>query len=170
MMSIQRVLVAIGGPVAFAFVLWVPVCPAHAQNIVSLEVEGHVTTYVTGAVGVGSETEVIEHKVIDGSTGQEIIRKIPGRLTYLDITLERGITSSLDLADWRALVEGGEVDLARADIVVTVFDMRMDPIARWNGTECWPSRIENLLPDPASDTGDLVEKLVIACEGLVRME
>jgi phage tail-like protein len=169
MMSIQRVLVAIGGPLAFAFVLWVPVCPAHAQNIVHLEVEGHVTTYVTGAVGVGSETEVIEHKVVD-VTGQEIIRKVPGRLMYLDISLERGITNNLDLARWRELVETGRVGDARADIIVTAFDMRMALIARWNGTECWPSRIENLLPDPASDTGDVVEKLVIVCEGLTRTE
>ena len=169
MMSVQRVLVAIGGPVAFAFVLWVPVSPAHAQNAVSLEVEGQFTTYVTGAVGIGSETEVIEHKVVD-QPGQEIIRKIPGRLKYLDIALERGITNNLDLARWRELVETGRVGDARADIIVTAFDMRMALIARWNGTECWPSQIENLLPDPASDTGAVVEKLVIVCEGLSRPE
>lgn len=168
-MSIQRILVAVGGPMAVAIALWVPVSPAHAQNTVSLEVEGLFTTYVTGAVGVGSESEVIEHKVVD-VTGQEIIRKIPGRLKYLDITLERGITNNLDLANWRGLVETGPVGDARADIVVTAYDREMRKIAGWDGTECWPSRIENLLPDPASDTGDVVEKLVIVCEGLVRTE
>ena len=169
MMSIQRILVAVGGPISVAIALWVPVSPAHAQNAVSLEVEGQFTTYVTGAVGVGSESEVIEHKVVD-QTGQEIIRKIPGRLKYLDITMERGITSNLDLARWRELVETGRVEDARGDIVVTAFDMRLSPIAVWNGTECWPLRLENLLPDPASETDALVEKLVIVCEGLVRTE
>ena len=168
-MSMHRILVTVGGTVAFAIALWVPVSPAHAQNTVSLEVEGLFTTYVTGAVGVGSESEVIEHKVVD-ATGQEIIRKIPGRLKYLDITMERGITRNLDLADWRELVETNRMGDARADIVVSAYDREMRKIAGWDGTECWPSRIENLLPDPASESDVLVERLVIVCEGLVRTE
>jgi phage tail-like protein len=162
------------GFMAVTIVLWVPVSPAHAQiaqNVVHLQGDSHVSAYVTGVVGVGSETEVIESKVI-GPGGQEIIRKIPGRLKYLDITLEREITDNLDLARWRELVETGRVAEARVDIVVTVFDPRLDPIARWSGTECWPSSIENLLPDPnsASEADEFVEKLVIVCEGLVRTQ
>ena len=168
-MSIQRILVAVAGPMTFSFALWVPTCPAHAQAFVEIDVAGLFTTFATGAAGVGSETEVIEQKVIDGG-GQEIIRKIPGRLKYLDITLERGITNNLDLANWRELVEDGDIASARADIIVKAIDATMDPIATWNGTACWPSRIENLVPDPASDAGAVVEKLVIVCEGLVRTE
>jgi phage tail-like protein len=169
MISIRRVLVAIGGPVAFACLLWIPVSSANAQTTVLIEVDGLFNAYVTSAVGVGSETEVVEHKVVD-ATGQEIVRKIPGRLKYLDIAMERGITSNLDLANWRELVETGRVENARADIIVTALDIRMAPVAKWSGTACWPSRIENLLPDPESGAGEVVEKLVIVCEGLARTE
>jgi len=169
MMTIHRILVAIGGPAAFALALWAPVCPAHAQaNSVHIDVEGMFTTYLDDAVGIGSEHEVIEHKVID-QFGNEIIRKIPGRLKYLDITLKRGITSNLDLADWRKLVEDGPIEDARKNMTATLVDPLLRPIAVWSGTNCWPSRIENLLPDPASDTDEAVEKLVIVCEGLERI-
>lgn len=168
-MPIRRILMATVGPVAFASAMCVPVVSADAQTSVQIEVVGRFTAWVTGAVGVGSETEVIEHKVVD-VTGQEIIRKIPGRLKYLDIMVERGITNNLDLANWREQIQAGAVEEARANIIVTVFDMRLAPMASWDGTACWPSRLENLLPDPASETGEVVEKMVIVCEHLERTQ
>jgi hypothetical protein len=43
---------------------------------------------------------VIEHKVVT-EKGQEVVLKIPGRLKWENITLKRGITSSMDIWDWR---------------------------------------------------------------------
>jgi phage tail-like protein len=59
-----------------------------------------VKGYFTECSGLGSEHEVIEHKVIT-EKGQEVILKIPGRLKWENITLKRGITSSMDIWDWR---------------------------------------------------------------------
>jgi len=169
MESTTRLLMSVARPAAIAAAVLIPVCTANAQTTVGIEIEGHFTTYVTGAVGIGSESEVIEMKAVD-EFGQEVVRKLPGRLSYLDITTERGLTPNTDLADWRKLVEDGNVEGARANVLVTVFDLRLDPIAMWSGTNCWPSKIENLLPDPASSTGEPVEKLVIVCEGLERTQ
>ena len=64
-----------------------------------LELEGAAASYFTECNGIGSEHEVVEHKVID-TQGHETIRKIPGRMKFTDVTLKRGITSEMDLWKW----------------------------------------------------------------------
>ena len=59
-----------------------------------LELDGALAGYFTECSGVGSENEIVEHKVVDKG-GHEIVRKIPGRLKFTDISLKRGITSDL---------------------------------------------------------------------------
>ena len=76
----------------------------------ALELEGVMSGYFTEANGIGSENEIIEHKVVD-ENAHEITKKIPGRLKWTDITLKRGITSSMDIWDWRKMVEDGDVSL-----------------------------------------------------------
>ena len=44
----------------------------------ALELQGAVAGYFTEIGGVGSEHEIIEHKVVDTS-GHETVQKIPGR-------------------------------------------------------------------------------------------
>jgi phage tail-like protein len=140
---------------------------AQAQTYVAIDVENQFSTFMTGAAGIGSESEIIEQKVL-GENNEEIIRKIPGRLKILDITAERGLTTNTDLADWRKLVEDGLIESARANMSVTAYDQTGTPVAVWIGANCWPSRIENLVPDPAS--GLPLEKLVVVCEGLERTQ
>jgi phage tail-like protein len=67
----------------------------------AIEVEGKVSGYFTECSGIGSEHEVIEHKVVD-TKGREQIMKIPGRLKWENITLKRGITDNMDIWSWRA--------------------------------------------------------------------
>ncbi len=57
----------------------------------ALEIEGKLAGYFTEASGIGSEHEIVEHKVVDES-GHEMVHKIPGRLKWQDVTLKRGIT------------------------------------------------------------------------------
>ena len=44
-----------------------------------LEVGGKITGYFSEVSGIGSEHEIIEHKVVTND-GHEVIQKIPGRL------------------------------------------------------------------------------------------
>ena len=133
---------------------------------VGLEIEGTLIAYLTGVTNVGSRTEIVEQKIV-GPGGQEIILKLPGATRYLDILAERGITSSLALSDWRHLVETGDVESARQDIALVLINQEYEPVARWEGTDCWPSAIDNLLPD---DTGLPVEVLEIACDTVARVQ
>ena len=43
-----------------------------------LEIEGKLSGFFTQVSGIGSETEVVQQKVVNGETGETIIRQIPG--------------------------------------------------------------------------------------------
>jgi phage tail-like protein len=130
-------------------------------------IEGGVSGYFTECSGLGSETEVIEHKVV-GKDGKEFVRKIPGRLKWGDITLKRGITTSMDFWEWRKQVEDGKVDGARKDGSIIMYDQDGKEVARWNFEKAWPSKISG----PAVKTDDnavSVEELTIVHEYIKRV-
>src|SRR5512133_174206 len=95
----------------------------------SVDIQGKVTGYFTECSGLGSEHEIIEHKVVT-EKGQEVVLKIPGRLKWENITLKRGITKNMDIWDWRKQVEDGDVDNARRDGSIIMYDMHLNEVAR----------------------------------------
>src|SRR4051794_17064584 len=87
----------------------------------ALDLSGKARGYFTEVSGIGSETEIVEQKVTDPA-GRDIIKKIPGRLKFTDITLKRGITSSMDFYQWRKAVEDGEIASARINATITMYN------------------------------------------------
>ena len=81
--------------------------PLVAVNF-GLEIEGKLSGYFTKVTGIGSESEVVEHKIVNPDTGETIIQKIPGRLSWTDVTLSRGVTSNVDVWEWRQMVVDGK--------------------------------------------------------------
>lgn len=133
----------------------------------SLEVSGTIAGYFTEVSGLGSEHEIIEHKVMSES-GQEMIMKIPGRLKWEDITLKRGITSSMDVWDWRKKVEDGQVDDARRNGSVVMYDQSGSEVARWNFENAWPSKVTG--PAPKADSTELgIEEMTLVHEYIARV-
>jgi phage tail-like protein len=131
-----------------------------------LELEGSVAGYFTECNGIGSEHEVVEHKVVD-TQGHEIVRKIPGRMKWTDITLKRGITSAMDIWDWRDQIVQGDVKSARKNATIHMMDRKYSPIATWHFTNAWPSKVTG--PTMKSDSNDIgVEELVLVHEGMYR--
>ncbi len=134
----------------------------------SVEVQGVVTGFFTECTGLGSEHEVIEHKVVT-EQGQEIVMKIPGRLKWEDITLKRGITSAMDIWDWRKQVEDGNVAEARHDGSITMFDQELNPVARWEFQNAWPVKVTG--PQPKADSNEIgIEELTLAHEYITRVD
>ena len=132
----------------------------------ALELQGKVTGYFTECSGIGSENEIVEHKVVTPD-GHQKVMKIPGRLKWGDITLKRGVTSSMDIWNWRKLVEDGKVEEARCNGTITMFDQALQPVARWNFEGAWPSKVSG--PTPKSDGNEIsVEELTIAHEYIKR--
>jgi phage tail-like protein len=132
-----------------------------------IKVEGTLSGFFTECSGLGSESEVIDHKIMSDGAKDSIVRKIPGRLKWGDVTLKRGITANLDFWDWRKLVETGEVAKARKDGSIIMYDQEGTEVARWNFTAGWPSKISG--PSVKSDSNEVgVEELTIVHEGISR--
>jgi phage tail-like protein len=133
-----------------------------------LEIEGKLSGYFTNVGGIGSETEVVEHKITNQESGETIIQKIPGRLNWNDVTLTRGVTSSLDIWEWRQMVVEGKVDDARTNCSIIAYNQMNEPIARWEFTNAWPSRVVGPEMDAGSQTY-MIEEVTIVHEGMERV-
>jgi len=134
----------------------------------SLDFGGVVAGYFTECSGIGSEHEIIEHKVVT-KDGHELVMKVPGRLKWENITLKRGITSSMDIWDWRKQVEDGKVEKARRNGSITMYNQEFKPVARWDFTRAWPTKVTG--PQPKADSNELgVEELTLAHEYITRVK
>lgn len=133
----------------------------------ALELSGAISGYFTEVSGLGSEHEIVEHKVMT-ENGNELVMKIPGRLKWEDISLKRGITASMDIWEWRKEVEDGQVDSARRNGSVVMFDQTGSEIARWNFENAWPSKVTG--PSPKADSNEIgVEEMTIVHEYIERV-
>lgn len=132
-----------------------------------VEFQGGVVGAFRECTGLGSENEVVEYKA-SGPKGQYIIKKVPGRMTWNNITLKRGITDSMDMWDWRKLVEEGKIDDARKNGSIVMFNQEGTAVARWNFVNAWPSK----LTGPTANAGSNevgIEELEITHEGYRRV-
>jgi phage tail-like protein len=134
----------------------------------SLELSNKVTGLFTEVGGLGSESDVIEHKPTT-QKGVDFVQKIPGRLKWGDITLKRGITATMDAWAWRQLVVDGKAATARVNGSIIMFDTSGAAIAQWDFTNGWPSKVSG--PSLTSDsTAFGVEEITIVHEGIKRIK
>jgi len=142
----------------------------HEDPLVSfhfaVDIQGVIQGFFTECSGLGSETEIVEHKVV--KDGVEVVMKIPGRLKWENIVMKRGITSNMDIWTWRKQVETGDVAGARRDGSIVMFDQTLSEVARWNFIRGWPSKVTG--PSVKSDSNEIgVEELTITHEYIERV-
>jgi phage tail-like protein len=89
------------------------------------------------------------------------VRKLPGLVTYSDVTLNRGFTNDRKLWDWRQAAAKGAVE--RHDISITLLDDVGTPKITWNLYEAWPRAWSGPSLDATADEL-AIEQLVIAYE------
>lgn len=96
------------------------------------------------------------------------VRKLWGLNRYDRLVLEKGVTDdSMELFEWRKLVEQGKVDDARRPVAVVVLDEEGNSGPRWELTDCWPVRYE--APNLHATGKDVaIERLELATEGVER--
>jgi phage tail-like protein len=114
--------------------------------------------------GLSSEVQVIEHRE-NTITGKEVVKKLPGQKKYGDITLKRGKTDSKKLWEWHKKVQDGKIDEARKNASIVLFDYAGGEIARYNLTNCWPSKV-SIGSLQAGSNDVLMEECVIVHEGV----
>jgi phage tail-like protein len=134
----------------------------------ALDFGGQIVGFFTECSGIGSENEVIEHKVVSPD-GHEIVMKLAGRLKWENIVLKRGITISMDIWEWRKMVEDGDVEHARRSGSIMMRDSKLEKtVAQWNFYRAWPAKLTG--PQPKADSNEVaIEELTITHEYIERV-
>jgi phage tail-like protein len=84
------------------------------------------------------ELEVVEYRV--GSEQTSSARKLPGRASYANVVLRRGIAGRLELFEWWTVVRDGSP--ARRNVTITLLDEQRNPVQRWLLRNAWPAKLD----------------------------
>jgi len=133
-----------------------------------IEIDGVQDATFRDCAGLDSETEIIEQKEA-GKNGVVVLRKLPGKLKWSNVTLKRGITDSMSLWEWRKKVEDGKISEARKTGSIVVYDTENKEVARYNFKDCWPSKVTGPSLNAAGNEV-AVEEVVLVHEGLERVK
>lgn len=130
--------------------------------------------YVAGVSKVSGIKRTTE--IVPQSTGGDSrIHKAPGRTSFGDVTLERGLSHDWEFQRWATMVwnyEGGmgaQSSLAnfKRPLTLELYNEAGQLVIAWNFFECWAAEIE--LGDwDANGNAVAIEKLKFATEGFVR--
>ncbi len=126
-----------------------------------VEIDGIASAAFKSVSGLGAEAAVIEYR--EGSDPVSSSRKLPGRVTYPNVTLKRGITASRDLWQWWQTVADGAVQ--RRNVAIVLLDDSRTPVLRWLLRNAWIARIEASELE-ASKSEVAVESVELAHEGV----
>jgi phage tail-like protein len=107
------------------------------------------------------EIEVIEYR--EGADRTSATRKLPGRVSYGNVVLRRGISGRTELFEWWKAVRDGTID--RRNVVITLHDEQQNPVQRWLLRNAWPTKYD---PSDLKAKGNEIalETLELAVEGL----
>src|SRR5262245_43611821 len=127
-----------------------------------LEIDGITQGGFSECSGFGSNVEVVEYREGGDTT---TVRKLPGKVSYHDITLKWGITDSRELYDWHLTAVNGNVERKNGSIILQ--DDAGQEKMRWNFFRAWPSKYDG--PDFNAKGNDVaIDSLTVSCERVVR--
>lgn len=133
----------------------------------ALTVDG-VDGYFTEVSGIGSENAVVTHKVVTPEA-KEVTLQVPGRIEWGEITFKRGLTTDFEFWTWRESVITGDMEGARKDVTIEMFDRSYASVVTWTAANAWPSKLSG--PTIAADSNDFaIEEMTIVHEGLTRQD
>jgi phage tail-like protein len=125
-----------------------------------VQIEGVTSAGFTEVSGLSAEAEVIEYR--EGADVRST-RKLPGLITYTNVTLKRGITASRELFHWWMTVVNGTVQ--RRNVVIVLLDEDRQEVLRWQLREAWIAKIE--FGDLQAEGNEVaIESIELAHEGL----
>ncbi len=127
-----------------------------------IEIDSIVQAGFSECSGFGSMVEVIEYR--EGGDAATV-RKLPGKVTYPDITLKWGVTDSRELYDWHRTAVNGQIQRKNGSIIL--LDDAAQEKVRWNFFSAWPSKWDG--PDfNAKGTDVAIDTLTVSCERVER--
>ena len=128
-----------------------------------VELQGVTEGHFTECSGLDVQVEPIRYR--EGGSGQ-IVHVLPGPVSYGDVTLRYGLTSSGELWQWLLSAVGGKVE--RRNVSILMLDSEgSQEVVRWNLTGAWPSRWRGA-PLDALNREVAIESLSLVFETLER--
>ena len=112
--------------------------------------------------GLEVETEVIEYR--EGSRPLFSSLKMPGQVSFADITLKRGMTNGdNEFFEWWNTIRNNTVQ--RRDIMISLLNEEHEPVVAWKVKNAFPKKVKwaDLI---AAENKVVIETLVIANEGI----
>ncbi|WP_298269404.1 phage tail protein [Geobacter sp.] len=127
-----------------------------------VEIDGIVQAGFSDCSGFGSNVEVVEYREGGDAT---TVRKLPGKVSYPDITLKWGTTDSRELYDWHLAAVNGQIQRKNGSIIL--LDDTGQEKVRWNFFSAWPSKWDG--PDFTAKGNDVaIDSLTVSCERVER--
>ena len=130
-----------------------------------VEIDGITEAQFSECTGFGSNVEVVEYR----EGGDPIhVRKLPGKMSYTDITLKWGTTDQTGsnlLYAWHKTVIDGQIERKNGSIIM--LNETGQQRVRWNFFNAWPSKYD--APDFNAKGNDVaIDTLTLSYEKLER--
>lgn len=101
--------------------------------------------------------------------GRVVRTKLPGNSTYTNVTLRRGLTSSMTLWNWLDKVQSGQWADQRRDGSLVIYNQAGEEQFRFTFERAWPMRYK--ISDLDVKSGNFnIEEMEIVVESLKRSE
>src|ERR1700683_3941963 len=97
----------------------------------SITVDGYEIAQFSELTGITTEVEVIDF-MENGSSGANILKKLPGKRKPPTITLRRGKNTSMELWAWHESVVHGDIVGARKSGSIVMYGYDRDPVWRYS--------------------------------------
>lgn len=136
--------------------------PYRAYNF-KLLIEGVTEAHFTMCTGLGVAVEAIKYRE---AGNDQVVRRIPGRVEYADVTLSYGLTHSRDLWDWFLTAVTGSVERKNISILMLDPDGVTERM-RWNLVDAWPREWRGAPLDALSQEV-AIETLTLVFESMER--
>lgn len=132
----------------------------------AVELGGVQVEYVQEVSGLTFELDAIEVQSVNSSTGEQIIRKLPGSRKGGECTITRGLDKSSAFTDWikKTFVDGA-IDSARQNISIIINDSERNEGRRFDMTNAWVNKWEG----PSLKAGEstaATEKVTVVFEDI----
>ncbi len=129
-----------------------------------VEIDGIQTASFSEATIPDTSTDTVDYREGTDLPNQ---KKLSGLVKYGNITLKKGLTDSMELYEWRKLVEQSGAAKARKNISLILTDEEGNDKARWDIVEAWPTKYD---PSDFSAKSNevIIETLEIVHEGVTR--
>jgi phage tail-like protein len=130
-----------------------------------VEIDGLTVAQFKEVSGIGITIGVIEHRTNAMASGSvlPVVQKLPGAVHHEDIHLSRGKITDTAFWDWMKSVQQGNIDAARKDGAVVLYDFPRAEQTRFSFYGAWPYKVELGRMTAGADS-ILLENMILAVE------